>query len=93
MGGNTCAVSLKGLFISRRGTIQTVSKQVRPSLFRFDTRSSRAGETARGKNFPETGGLHSTLAARGEGLGIIMDDRQVLVYIRSVQSRFEKLTA
>ena len=39
MGGNTCAVSLKGLFIEHKEDTQTVSKQVRPALFRFDTRS------------------------------------------------------
>ncbi len=76
MSRNTCAGFIEGLFIEHSQDIQTVSKQARPSLFRFDTRrNSNQGKIGNGKNFQKQ--------------WFNMDDTRVLVYIRSVQRRFQ----
>lgn len=74
--GNTCAVSMKAFSLNIRRTAQTVSKHVRRKMFRFDTWSScDQGFRARAKTLSNE--------------CFDMDERQVLVYIRSVQDRFQ----
>ena len=72
---------LDSLLIEHQEDTKTVSKQARPSLFRFDTGGIATMETALAKPFRGSGMSLGAGCPREAG-GFNMDDRQVLVYIR-----------